>query len=63
MFFKKSYSNESTTGLSIIDGVLGLCYLPLIQKGSSYKFSMEIKYASMSERKKTHLGEFLTLNT
>ena len=24
MFFKKSYSNESTTGLSIIDGVLGL---------------------------------------
>ena len=46
------------------DGVLGLCYLPLIQKGSSYKFSMEIKYASMSEReKKTHLGEFLTLNT
>lgn len=35
------------------DGVLGLLsVICVIQKGSSYKFSMEIKYASMSERKK-----------
>ena len=52
MFFFKSSSNESTTGLSILltnDDVLGLCYQSLIQKGSSFKFSLEIKYASMSE--------------
>ena len=35
---------------------------PLIQKDSSSQFSLEIKYASMSEWKK-NIGEFSTLNT